>query len=54
MRSGFECILTFCSRYGDELGRLKVAEELLKKALEGSKKGVAPAVISDAKVCTNI
>lgn len=37
------------SRYGEEIGRLKVAEGLAKKGLD-AKKGVAEAVITDLKV----
>nr|ASF90191.1 hypothetical protein SPAR05794 [Bartheletia paradoxa] len=35
------------NRYGDELGRLKVAEGLVKKALDNTKRGVGEAVVSD-------
>ena len=37
------------SRYGHEIGRLKVAEGLAKKGLD-AKKGVAEAVVADLKV----
>lgn len=34
-------------RYGDEIGRLSIAQELVQKALEVPKKGVVPAVYDD-------
>lgn len=37
------------NRYGDELGRLKVAESYVKKALDSSKRGVSEALQSDLK-----
>ncbi|KAL8287149.1 hypothetical protein RQP46_003601 [Phenoliferia psychrophenolica] len=37
------------NRYGDELGRLRVAEGYTAKALDGPKKGVAESVIRDLK-----
>lgn len=47
------------NRYGDELGRLKLAETLVKKALDSSKRGVSEAITSDLKslqqiIVTNI
>lgn len=38
------------SRYGEEIGRLKVAESLAKKGLDAARKGVADSVVSDLKV----
>lgn len=38
------------SRYGEEIGRLKVAEGLAKKGLDAARKGVADSVVSDLKV----
>ncbi|OWZ77273.1 pH-response regulator protein palA/RIM20 [Cryptococcus neoformans Bt85] len=35
------------SRYGEEIGRLKVAEGLAKKGLDAARKGVADSVVSD-------
>lgn len=35
------------NRYGDELGRLKIAELNIKRASDVSKKGVSPHIISD-------
>ena len=37
-------------RYGDELGRLEIADAAVKKALSVSKRGVAEPVIRDLKV----
>lgn len=37
------------SRYGEEIGRLKVAEGLAKKGLD-ARKGVAEAVVADLRV----
>lgn len=37
-------------RYGEEVARLRQAQVLVKKAMDGSRKGVAAAVISDLKV----
>lgn len=37
-------------RYGEEIGRLKVAEGLAKKGLDAARKGVADSVVSDLKV----
>lgn len=38
------------SRYGEEIGRLKVAESLAKKGVDAARKGVADSVVSDLKV----
>ncbi|KAK4705321.1 programmed cell death 6-interacting protein, partial [Phenoliferia sp. Uapishka_3] len=37
------------NRYGDELGRLRVAEGYVKKAMDGPRKGVAESVSRDLK-----
>ncbi|PWY97686.1 BRO1-domain-containing protein [Testicularia cyperi] len=47
------------NRYGDELGRLKVAEIHVKKALDSARRGVSEAITSDLKslqqiIATNI
>ncbi|SPO38871.1 related to RIM20 - protein involved in proteolytic activation of Rim101p [Pseudozyma flocculosa] len=37
------------NRYGDELGRLKVAEGHVKRALDSSKRGVSEAIVQDLR-----
>ncbi|PWN46889.1 BRO1-domain-containing protein [Violaceomyces palustris] len=37
------------NRYGDELGRLKLAESSIKKALDSSKRGVSDAIVEDLR-----
>lgn len=36
--------------YGDELGRLNIALGFVRKAVDGSKRGVAESVVRDLKV----
>lgn len=43
-------LLFFLARYGDEIARLRVAQSNLRKALDASKTGVSPVVISDLMV----
>ena len=38
------------NRYGEEIGRLKLAESTIKKALETSKRGVPASLFDDLKV----
>lgn len=41
--------LPIARRYGDELGRLKVGEGHVKRAMDSSKRGVAQSVLDDLK-----
>ena len=38
------------NRYGEEIGRLRVADAVVKKALETSTRGVSPGLFADLRV----